>query len=292
MSETGQPGDGRRLPWSPITPADQNPPSSSSPSQGTPPTGPAQPTQRPAQPPTRPPTADGTSEPAGPGAEIASADRDRPRWLLPVAIIGGLLLVAGVIAGVIAANSEDEPAAAPLPAETIVVPSPSPTVEPVAREVTTAFATALPATVLQYALVSSAIDANWVDAGALEAYLESYADGSGGAFTVHAGQWETPEDAAAFYAARVAELPVMQPADATGTEGAETPVPGKTEPVPARDALPQAGDVRVDGEKVGTYTVVDKGDGTGVAVWRNATTVFHAEGPAQDVLNFYRAFPM
>ena len=42
----------------------------------------------------------------------------------------------------------------------------------------------------------------------------------------------------------------------------------------------------------GTYTIADAGDGTGVAVWINGTTVFQATGPVADIADFYNAFPL
>lgn len=295
MSDTGQPGDGRRLPWSPITPSDATPPgaSGSSPSGGSwQPTQPGAqapvpaPARASAQPPAVPPTSapDGSGGPGAGGSE----GKKRPRWVLPVAIGGGLLVVAGVVVGVLLVNDTTPEAQEPLPAETVVLPSPTASVEPVAREATTAFATALPTTVLQYALQSSAPEPAWVQAGALEAYIESFGDGADGTFTVRSGQWAENQEAADFYAARVAELP--KPAAGAGADA--TPQPGETATVAPEDVLPQAGTVRVDGERVGDYRVVDLGDGTGVAIWRNSTAVFRAEGPVEDVLNFYRAFPM
>jgi hypothetical protein len=50
--------------------------------------------------------------------------------------------------------------------------------------------------------------------------------------------------------------------------------------------------VLVGGKKAGTYTIVDAGDGTGVAVWTNGTTVFRATAPVADVANVYAAFPL
>ena len=60
---------------------------------------------------------------------------------------------------------------------------------------------------LQYALATSAPDAEWQAAGALEAYTETYTDGGSGTVTVRAGQWETPAEATAFAASLVAAVP-------------------------------------------------------------------------------------
>ena len=40
------------------------------------------------------------------------------------------------------------------------------------------------------------------------------------------------------------------------------------------------------------YSIADAGDGTGVAVWVNGTTVFQATAPVADIVDFYNAFPL
>ncbi len=268
------------------------------------PQGPAQPNPRPAPAPQRaagplaPPawrSADPSPFPAGPGATAAAsagpsdaapdappahaaADR-RPAWLLPVAIGAGVLVVAGVVAGVLLTRDGAETPAAT--ATTVVLPSPTPTVAPVPREATTAFASALPTSVLEYALASSAPDEEWVAAGALEAWTETYTDGADGLITVRAAQFETPEEAATFAGTLTAALPPA-PVDATSDpgEGTETP------------ELPQSGEVEAGDAVVGTYTVVDAGDGTGLAVWQNGTAVLHMTVPVDDAAAAYAAFPL
>ena len=42
----------------------------------------------------------------------------------------------------------------------------------------------------------------------------------------------------------------------------------------------------------GSYSIADVGDGTGVAVWTNGTTVFQATGPVEVIVDFYNAFPL
>lgn len=51
-------------------------------------------------------------------------------------------------------------------------------------------------------------------------------------------------------------------------------------------------EVLVGGQATGTVTVVDVGDGTGVAAWSNGTTVFRVAGPAADIRNLYAAYPL
>ncbi|WP_421735951.1 hypothetical protein [Cellulomonas sp.] len=202
----------------------------------------------------------------------------RPRWLIP-AIVGVIVLVAAaIILGIVLSSKGDTDAAPPAVATTILLPSPTPTVEPVARPATTAFASALPLTVLQYALATSAPDAEWQAAGALEAYTETYTDGGSGTVTVRSGQWETPAEATAFAAGLVAAVPPAPAPDPSAS--------------PTGPTLPQTGDVTAGGAVAGTYSIVDAGDGTGVAVWTNGTTVFRATAPLTDIVDLYNAFPL
>lgn len=202
--------------------------------------------------------------------------RGRRGLVIAIVVAVVVLIAAGVTAYVLLSGDDDDTVAAP-PA--VVLPSPTATVAPVARTATTPFATALPTTVLQYALASSADEPTFLAGGALEAYAESYTDGGAGQATVLTGQWETPDAAAAFATTLLAALPA---ADATGstasTDGAAT--------------LPATGDVLAGGQTVGTYTIVDAGDGTGIAVWTNGTAVFRATVPLADVQNFYTAYPL
>ncbi|VEH36652.1 Uncharacterised protein [Cellulomonas fimi] len=195
------------------------------------------------------------------------------------AIAGAVVLVVGVIvAGVLLTRGRDDATPPPV-ASTILVPSPTPTIEPAARTATTAFASALPTSVLQYALTESVADEEWLAAGAVEAYTEVYSDGGSGAVTVRTGQWETPEDAATFAATLVAALPTAAPQPSASADA-------------AGPQLPQSGEVIGGGAPVGTFTVVDAGDGTGVAVWTNGATVFHVVAPLADVLDVYEAYPL
>jgi hypothetical protein len=165
----------------------------------------------------------------------------------------------------------------------VVLPSPTATVAPAARTATTPFATSLPSTVLQYALATSAEDPEWLALNALEAYTETFTDGGTGTVTVQAGQWETADQAAAALTSLAAALPTA------GTDPAATPDPTATAAGPA---VLQQGEVTVGGAPTGTFTVVDAGDGTGIALWSNGTTVFRVVGPAADIANLYAAFPL
>ena len=200
----------------------------------------------------------------------------RPAWLLPVALSAIVVIVAGVVVAIVTNRTGD--AAAPATPDpittTVVLPVPTPTVTAAAREATSAFATALPTAVLQYALATSEADADWVTAGALEAWSETYTDGGTGTLAVRSSQWETPAEATAFAAALVAALPAA------------------AAPASPAPALPASGEVLAAGTPVGTYTVVDGGDGTGIAVWSNGTAVFRLVAPLADVLDAYAQFPL
>jgi len=215
------------------------------------------------------------------------APSGRPAWLLPVAIGAAVLVVVGVVVGILVARGGDDGATATPAASTVLLPVPTPAVEPAERAAATAFASALPTTVLQFALESSQDDTEWIDAGALEAYTETFTDGDGGTLTVRAAQLETVEDATAFLQRTSEGLPVVAPDTGApaSTESADADGPGADAP-----DLPASGEVLVGGEPVGTFTVVDAGDGTGVAVWQNGTAVFHLTAPLAHVLDAYLAY--
>ncbi|WP_426594110.1 hypothetical protein ACPPVS_01215 [Cellulomonas sp. McL0617] len=224
------------------------------------------------------PAAPAAVPPATGGEPPAGESKRRPGWLVPAIIGVVVLVVAAVIIGIVSSNKGSDAAAPPAVASTILLPSPTPTIDPVARTATTAFATALPTSLLQYALASSADNPTWTAGGAIEAYTETYTDGGSGTVTVNAGQWETPAEATAFAATLTAALPA-----------APSPAPTATA---AASSLPQSGDVTAAGAPVGTYTIADAGGGNGVAVWTNGTTVFQLTGPVADIVNLYAAYPL
>ncbi|KQY46120.1 hypothetical protein [Cellulomonas sp. Root137] len=211
-------------------------------------------------------------------AAAVPAGSGRPRWLIPAIIGVVVLVIAAIVVGILVSRDGDTDEAPPAVATTILLPSPTPTLEPVARPATTAFAAALPTTVLQYALATSVADAEWQAAGAIEAYTETYSDGGSGTVTVRAGQWETPAEATAFAASLVAAVPAAPAPDPSAS--------------PTGPTLPQTGEVTAGGAAAGTYSIADAGDGTGIAVWTNGTTVFHATAPVAEIVDFYNAFPL
>ncbi|WP_315093188.1 hypothetical protein [uncultured Cellulomonas sp.] len=267
MSDTGRPGPDRPIgqPVPPISNWQAQPP--------TPPSGPVQGDARTGVP-------SSFAVPATTGSEPPPEQATgRPRWLIP-AIIGAVVLIAAaiIIGIVVSSGGDDTVEQPPAVAETTVLPSPTPTVAPAARPATSAFASALPVSVLQYALATSGPDAEWQAAGALEAYTETYTDGADGTLTVRSGQWETPAEAVAYAAALVAGLPAAPSADPSAS--------------PSGPTLPSTGEVTAGDAAAGTFTIADASDGTGVAVWTNGTTVFRATAPLADIVNVYNAFPL
>jgi hypothetical protein len=190
-----------------------------------------------------------------------------------------VVVIAVVVAGILMSRNTDGDAPPPV-ASTILLPSPTPTIQPAARTATTPFATALPTTVLQYALTGSGPDDEWLGSGAVEAYRETFGDGGDGEVVVRAGQWETPEEASTVAAGLVAALPTAaaQPSPSASAAGGRE--------------LPLTGEVVAGGSPAGTFTIVDAGDGTGVAVWTNGSSVFHVVAPVEEIADFYAAFPL
>lgn len=186
--------------------------------------------------------------------------------------VAALALVAVVVVVLLAAFAWPgfaRPAAEPAPTVTVTAPAPTPTVEPAERpEGSTAFAAALPDRVLQFAWRGQEESAATLDADAVEGWTVTYADGDGeGATTVvvTAGQWGTPEQAAA-----VEERMLTAAGEASSS-----------------------GDVVVGGETVGTWAVTPSAEaGRSVVTWRNGTAVLQATGPTDVVEDFYAAFPL
>jgi hypothetical protein len=225
------------------------------------------------------PTSTGTDEPG------AAGDGSRRRLLLIGGIVAGVLVVGGAAAALSGAFDGDEPLSAPSPG-TIVLPSPTPTIQPAAREAISPFADALPASVLSYALVSVTEHAPLVAAGALEGYQVDYSDGGSGTVTLYAGQWETPEEVVAAYGTIV-----TSDAAAVAPEPAATAPAGEATPSATAQA-PTTGQVVVGGQPVGEWTVVTAPDGTGTVTWTNGTALLQLVGPADVVTDLYTAFPL
>jgi hypothetical protein len=182
-------------------------------------------------------------------------------WL--VVVLVALVVVGGAVAFVVARGGTDQV----LP--TVVLPPPTPTVTPVARDTATAFQQALPDTVLAFAVSGQTDAVDLLDAGAVEAYDVVYTDGQVDAH-LRAAQWPTPDSAATAFSTQLAE-----------------PAPASTAaPTTSRDAP-----VEVAGTPAGRVIIVDDGV-VARAVWSNGATTFRLDGPSGVVETFYDAFGM
>jgi hypothetical protein len=217
---------------------------------------------------------DGPAHPDPAEQDPAPAEKTaRPAWLVPAAVVAGVLVVAGIVVAIIVSQSGGDETAAPqpIPAPTIVGPVPTPAVAPAERPKPTAFTSALPASLLQYAFASEATKGAWVKAGALEAVVDSYTDGAEGTLVVEAAQFATVKEATAF---------------------AKRALP-KVVDVNSESELPQTGKVVAGDKAVGAYTInAVGGGGQGVAVWTNGTSVFRLTTAVADVVNAYNAYPL
>jgi len=185
-----------------------------------------------------------------------------PPWLVWVLLV---VVVLAVVVGVVLAltGSEDDEQAAPAPTVTVTAAEPTPAVEPVDRGEGSALLGALPGTVRQYALAEVAPSEAFAASDVLESYALTYVGPDAVAsFSVLVGQWATAPEAAASAALLL--------------EAAGTPT--------------STGDVLVEDQTVGTYSVVDHGDGTATVVWTNGTLALQATGPVEDAENVYRAY--
>ncbi|HQY34501.1 MAG TPA: hypothetical protein PLS68_11090 [Actinotalea sp.] len=208
----------------------------------------------------------GTAAPDRPPAGGPTARRRPPLWLVAVAAV----LVAGL--GVVAVLVLSNRGGGIVPeAEVITLPVPTPTIEPMVREPVTAFADALPSTVLQLALTELAAEPTVLAAGALEGYRLVYSDGGTLTLVGTAGQWATVEAATTAASALVAAQVAAAGADA--------------DPV-------QEGPVLVDGTEVGRYSLVPRADGTGTITWTNQSVVLQLDGPADSLLDVHTAFTL
>lgn len=216
---------------------------------------------------------------AAPDGEPAQgAPSTRRRTILIASVAAGVVILGTAAAVLAGAFGGSEPVAAPS-ASTITLPSPTPTIEPAARQLISPFADALPSSVLAYALTGIVEHPPLIAAGALEGYRADYSDGSTGAVALLAGQWETPVEAVAAYNTMAAIPPAAAGAAATPDPSA-TPAP------------PTSGTVEVGGQPVGSWTITTAADGTATATWTNGTALFQAVGPGDVVADLYQAFPL
>jgi hypothetical protein len=230
-------------------------------------------------------------DPVAPDAPPPAGGEPRRRRLL-IGGIAGAVVVIGIIVAVVASRGGGGAAALPTPtASTVVLPVPTPTIAPVARTASTAFTKVLPMTLLQYVLATSAPETSWVGAGAVEAYSETYSNGGSGKLIVLAGQWETAAAADAYAKQLVTAVP--SPTTATTAPRPTRSAAASASASAAASAMPpETGNVTAAGQTVGTYAIRDAGDGTGIAIWTNGSSVFRAAAPVAEIHNVYAAYPL
>jgi hypothetical protein len=212
-------------------------------------------------------------------------------------LVGVALLVLGVVTAVLVlANEEPLPEASPvvLDPEVVVLPVPTPTIDPVEVEEGTAFFEALPRTVLAYALVEVDDEPGPLPGRPLESYRLLYSDGGGTEYVLVAGQWRTAEAATQAFEDLVAdEREAAEAAGVTseGSTGGSAEGEGESEDVATTPRI-EEGPVEVDQEEVGRYLLVTREDGSGAVWWTNGTALLHLEGPAEGLRDLYGAFPL
>lgn len=249
-------------------------------------------------------TTDGTDATRRDRASNGAPRRRPPLWLL---ILAGVLVVALVVVAVVVLGNRGESEEIPVATQTVTLAAPTPTLDPVERPAGTAFADALPSTVLAYSLTEIAEHPPLLAAGALEGYRLVYSDGAGTDLTVLAGQWRDAAGAQAVLDQVIAAQPAAGTvvtldeaaagADAAAGDGAagdgtaagdETAEPTQT----ATTLEVTQGSVEVDGAQAGTYLIVPHADGTGTAWWTNGTVLIQVDGPATALRDFYAAYPL
>lgn len=192
-----------------------------------------------------------------------SREQLRRRRLIATAGAAVIVVAVAVLTFVLLNREAPDPVVLePIPGETFTAPVPTPALEPVGRDTSTAFLGSLPDTVLQWSLSAQQVPLeDLLAAGALEAASLTYTDGEQEVALVTA-QWRSPEAAAAAIAA-------------LGIEG---------EPVRSEEVL-------VGGSAVGTMALYGHGAQDRV-VWTNGATSFAVVAPPDAGENFYDAFGM
>lgn len=232
----------------------------------------------------------------GRGGRDAGAPKRRrpPLWLL---IVIGLVVVGGVVALILALTAKDE-APEVLPAATVTLPVPTPTVDPIAREEGTAFQAALPSTVLDYALTEIVAYEPMLASGAVEAWQLGYTDGAQ-SVVLYAGQFADAVTAEAGFDQVLAANPVAATDDTATDTSTDTEADDTTATDAATDAAtpepvltPEQGIVEVDGAQVGRFLFLPREDGTGSLWWTNTTVLFQLDGPATELRDIFAAYSL
>ncbi|MBL0886847.1 hypothetical protein [Myceligenerans indicum] len=153
----------------------------------------------------------------------------------------------------------------PVPTVTVTAPVPTPAVKSMQRpDGETAFQEALPSAVLQFALTDMVKTDAAEESDATEGWKATYTDGGDLRVRVTATQWSSAEEA-------------------TTSAEALTKAAGKAA---------KSGDVKVGDDVVGRYALTREDAGERTMIWRNGTAVLQADGPAEVIEEFYRAFPL
>ena len=206
----------------------------------------------------------------------------RPAWLIPAIIGVVVLVVAVIIIGIVTSGgSDDDGDAARRRLDGPAAVADADGRRRCARTATTAFATALPTSVLQYALATSADNPTWIAAGAIEAYTETYTDGGAG----HRDRERRPVGDAR-RGDRVRRDPRRRPAARPAPDPSATAGDGRLRASPVRRR-----DDRRRRDSSAPTPIADAGDGNGVAVWTNGTTVFQATAPVAGRRRLLRGLP-
>ncbi|WP_225752898.1 hypothetical protein [Actinotalea sp. Marseille-Q4924] len=222
------------------------------------------------------------------------------------AVLAAVVVVIGVVVAVLLLVNRPQAPEAPEPApqaETVTLPPPTPTIDPVPLpEGASPFLQALPQVVLAYALTEVSEEPALLAEGALEAYRLVYEDG-GRQIVATAGQWRSAEAVEARFdevvaaEAAAAGVPVEQPGadgdaaeEGAADEGADAGGEG-TEAAPTVPRLEQ-GFVEVDGQQVGRFLQLTRTDGTGSLWWTNGTALLRLDGPGDALRDVYAAFPL
>ncbi|WP_199423415.1 hypothetical protein [Actinotalea solisilvae] len=222
-----------------------------------------------------------SSTPATPAASTPPGRRRPPVWALVAAAV---VLVGVVVAAVLLLGDRGGEAGPAPEAEVVTLPVPTPTVEAIPREGGTAFSQALPSTVLAHALSEVGEHVPFLTSGAIEAYRYVYTDGAA-PVVLTAGQWETPEEASGVYAA------LVQAQTAAAAEAGAADAGDGEEGESATD-LQEGPVTTTDGAETGRYTLVPRPDGTGTVTWWNGTAVLQLDGPTEELLDLFTAFPL
>ena len=228
-----------------------------------------------------------------PGGDVAGPDapedggpgkrRRPPLWLL--ILVGVVVLGLAVALVLLLVNRNAEP----VEAATVTLPVPTATIEPMERVAGTQFQDSLPSEVREWALTAIEEHLPLLIAGALEGYRLTYSDGTR-ELIVYAGQWREAAGAETAFDAIVAlesQLPEAEP-----TPTAEPTTEATTTPTAEPEPEPEEGIVEVDGQQVGRYSFLPRGDGTASLWWTNQSVLIQIDGPLDAVRDVFAAYPL